>query len=365
MQSLKYILALRLIPQVGDITARKLIETFGSAATVLTMTKQELLSNPGITENLASRITKNREKALKMAEEELKFCNLSNIRVLNFYDDDYPQRLSHCSDAPLILFLMGNHLPDHSKAISVVGTRKASEYGHQTVRKLLSGFDPNETMTISGLAHGIDTYAHKYSLDRDLPTIAVLGHGFKTIYPSDNRKLAERILKNGALVTEFLSFINPDRENFPARNRIIAGLSDATVVIQARAKGGALITAEMALSYNRDVFSVPGRIDDERSQGCHWLIKTNRAGLIENADDLRSAMGWRKKTSTETQTKINIVMNPVAEMIFNLIRQEEDCSVDYICNKLEIHLNAAAMALLELEFQGLIQALPGKRYKAA
>lgn len=363
MLLLKNTLALKLIPKIGDITARKLIDNFGSASEVFSMSKNELLAHPGISKSLASNISLNAKKALETAETELEFCKENNITPIPFYDKKYPHRLLQCPDAPLILFWKGNCLPDHQKTISIVGTRKSNEYGSQMVNKIISGFEKDEAMIISGLAYGIDTYAHSYALDNNLPTVAVLGHGFKTLYPAINRKLAERILINGALVTEFLSSTSPDRENFPARNRIIAGLSDTTIVIQARARGGALITAEMALSYNRDVFSVPGRIDDERSHGCHWLIKTNRAGLIETTEDLRAAMGWTKEKKTSKQTTINSLLNPVSESILNLIQNQVICSIDFICNALELQLNAVAMALLELEFEGLIQALPGKRYR--
>lgn len=365
MQTLRETLALRLIPLIGDITARKLIEVFGTAGQVLKLSKKELMNQPGVPEGLASRIVKNSEMALRAADEELEFCESKGVQILHFYDSNYPHRLAQCVDAPLVLFMLGNRIPDHKKILSVVGTRKASDYGYGAVKKILSDFDSDEVMVVSGLAYGIDTSAHKMALDNDLPTIAVLGHGFKTIYPSENRKLAERILENGALITEFLSYTFPDRDNFPARNRIIAGLSDATLVVQAREKGGALITAEMALSYNRDVFAVPGRIEDDRSHGCHWLIKTNRAALIENADDLRQSMSWSRKKTVPAQIRMNIVMNPLSESIFNLIQEKEDCSIDYICNTLEMHLNSVAMTLLELEFQGLIIALPGKRYKLA
>lgn len=359
------LIALKNIPDVGDITARKLIELFGDAKSVFTESAEAIHLMLGRNQIVANSILQYRDEALESAKKELEFIDRYNIRFLSWYEDDYPHRLRHCGDAPLFLFCKGSTLPNASRILAIVGTRKATDYGKNTVSQIVDGLKEAGVMIISGLALGIDSAAHKAALANEMLTIGVLGHGLDRIYPAENRKLAEQMLNAGALITENVSGVIPDGSNFPVRNRIIAGLSDAVLVAEAREKGGAMITAEIACSYNRDVFALPGKVTDIQSMGCNWLIRSNRAGLIRNADDILYFMNWAdgRKRKVDNQMKLNIVLPPEEQKIYNLLEKEGECGLDYICNKLGFTINQAAMNLINLEFQGIVSALPGKMYR--
>lgn len=360
-----YLIALKNIPDVGDATARKLIELLGDAKAVFTESPESIHLLLGRNQIVANSILQFRKEAIERAAKELEFIDRYNIRFLSWYEDDYPQRLWHCGDAPLFLFCKGNTLPSASRVLAIVGTRKATDYGKNTVFQIVEGLKEAGVMVVSGLALGIDTAAHKAALDNGMLTIGVLGHGFDRLYPAENRKMAEQMLSSGALLTENVSGVIPDGSNFPVRNRIIAGLSDAVLVAEAREKGGAMITAEIACSYNRDVFALPGKVTDVQSMGCNWLIRSNRAALIRNADDILYFMNWGdgRKRKMDNQMKLNIVLPPDEQKIYNLLEKEGECGLDYICNKLGVTLNQAAMNLINLEFQGIVSALPGKMYR--
>jgi len=357
-------IAVTQISGIGDITGKKLIELCGGVEAVFKESKQQLMKIPGIRETLVSSVIKGRDAALKRAEKELEFIERFKITCFFYTDDDYPHRLKNCIDAPMMIYFKGNSDLNTSKILSIVGTRSATDYGKECCQKIIEGLADPEILIVSGLAHGIDTYTHKEALKKDLKTVGVLAHGLDRIYPQVNRGLAQKMIEQGGLLTDFMSETIPDQENFPKRNRIIAGLSDATIVIEAAKKGGALITADIANSYNRDVFAVPGKIGDKYSEGCNNFIKTNRAALIQSAEDIKYILGWDTGTKKElpVQRKLFIKLEPDEESIVNLLTVQNQMSVDGICIELQIPTSRIAAALLNLEFEGIIKCMPGKMY---
>ena len=283
---LLYQIGLTLLPGVGDVLGKKLVAYCGGVEEVFRQSRKSLEKIPGIGVKLVDSIVN--QKVLFRAEEEIRFIEKYNITPLFYLDKKYPARLKNCDDGPIMLFFKGNADMNVARVVSMVGTRKATDYGKSVCEKIIEDLKAYGILVISGLAYGIDTCAHRAALEQNLMTVAVLGHGLDMIYPYLNRHLAEKMVDQGGLLTEFMSKTKPDRENFPRRNRIIAGLADATIVIEAAKTGGALITAEIANSYSRDVFSVPGRIGDPWSEGCNSLIKTNKAALVQRAADVRS-----------------------------------------------------------------------------
>lgn len=362
--SLQHQIAITLIPNVGNVIGRKLIEYCGNVESVFETKKQSVRKIRGIGEALATALINGRDAALKLAESEITFIEKYKIQPLFFFNDDFPQRLKYCTDAPLMLYFKGKNTLNATKIISIVGTRNATSYGKKCCSDIIDGFAGTDVTIVSGLAYGIDSCAHSEALKKKLSTIGVLAHGLDRIYPAENKNLAGKMIESGGLITEFMSNTNPDRENFPQRNRIIAGLADATLVIEAAKKGGALITADIANSYNRDVFAVPGKINDEYSAGCNHFIKTNKAHLIQSADDIKYIMGWEtnKAKKKTVQHKLFINLSPEEETIIQFISKNEEISIDGICHHLGEPASKVASALLNLEFQGLIKCLPGKRY---
>ena len=363
-ETLLYQIAITLLPGVGDVNARKLIAYTGSPMAVFRESKAGLLKIPGMGQMTVDLISKNKS-VIDRAAREVEFIRKYKIQTSFFTDAHYPERLRHCTDSPVLIYSLGNMDLNAPHIVSVVGTRKASEYGKDMCRKLIAGLKELGVLVVSGLAYGIDTCAHKSALDEDLKTVGVLAHGLDRIYPPMNFNLSQRMLEQGGLVTEFMSETNPDRENFPKRNRIIAGLADATVVIEAGSRGGALITADIANSYNRDVFAVPGRINDPMSEGCNHLIKTNRAALVQTSRDILYIMGWEKTVAKKesVQRKLFVQLQPDEEVVVNLLQENGDCSMDKICLSSGIQTSKIAAALLNLEFEGIVKSLPGKMYR--
>jgi DNA processing protein len=365
LKVLKYKIALTLIPNIGDITGKKLIAFCGGIDSVFKENKKSLLKIPGIGQQLVQSIIDNRDSALRKAEDEIKFIEKNKITPMFCLDDDYPNRLKHCIDGPLMLYSLGNADLNKQKIVAVVGTRRATEYGKEMTNYLIKELADLDVMIVSGLAYGIDSYAHKAALQFNLPTVGVLAHGLDRIYPLANKQLAEKMQSNGGLVTDFVSNTNPDRENFPKRNRIIAGLADAIIVVEAARKGGALITADIANSYNRDVFAVPGKIGDAYSAGCNYYIRTNRAALIESAKDIVYIMGWeeKKEKNKSLQKKLFIEFTDDERVIVDMLEKNGDSGIDFLCINSEMSSSKVASALLNLEFNGLVKSLPGKRYQ--
>jgi DNA processing protein len=360
--SLIHKIALTLIKSVGHVTAKHLLSHFGSAEAVFKARKKQLLQIPGIGELTANLILKN--NALAEAEKQVLFIDKHQIQVLFYSDDNYPQRLKNCYDAPILLYYKGNADLNQSRIISVVGTRRATAYGRHLCRQLAEHLSPYNVIIVSGLAYGIDVASHKESLLYNIPTIGVMAHGLDRIYPSLHKSVAQKMILNGGLLTEFLPGTNPDKENFPKRNRIIAGISDATVVVEATAKGGALITADIASSYNRDVYAFPGRTEDQYSEGCNFLIKTNRAALISHPKDLVYYLGWeeilQKKEGMQVQLPVNL--SEEEQKIVSFLA-DASLGVDELAMRTKFSQSKLAMLLLGLEMQGILVSLPGKVYK--
>jgi DNA processing protein len=363
---LVYHIALSMLPGIGPVTAKKMVAYTGSTEAVFKESKKNLERIPGVGEYMASLVIN--QKVIDKAAKEVEFAQNADIKTLFYLDKEYPRRLVDCPDAPIVLFTKGNVDWNYPKILSFVGTRKATQQGKELCENLVASLTErgHNPVIVSGLAYGIDITSHKAALKNNLPTIAVLAHGLKTIYPSQHANVAEQIIEHGALITEFSSDIFADRSNFIRRNRIIAGLADATIVIESGEKGGALITADIANSYNRDVFAVPGRVDDERSKGCNKLIKTNKASLLETVEDLEYVLGWESSNSKKQpiQKQLFIELQPDEQVILDLIRESVEIPIDSICYRVDMPVSRVSPILLNLEFSGLIRSLPGKIYKA-
>lgn len=361
-----YQLALTQIPNVGDIIAKNLIAYCGSARAVFKAKKHELVKIPQVGEVVASVIVQHQKNAevFKKAERELKFIEQKKISTLFFTDAVYPHKLKHCADAPILLFYKGTADLNQQKVVGVVGTRTPTEYGKSLTEKLVADLKEHGVLIVSGLAYGIDTHAHRAAVANEMETVGVLAHGLDKLYPSTNAALAKKMLKQGGLLTEFLTETNPDKENFPKRNRIVAGMCDAVVVVESKKTGGALITADIAASYSRDVFAFPGRSGDECSEGCNKIIKQNKAALIESAEDLIYAMSWEKKEkkSAKKQLALAVSLSGEEHEIVNLLKDIPAMHVDEICSRLRLSPGKASGLLLQLEFSNIVKALPGKLY---
>ncbi len=359
---LKYQIALTLIPGIGDIVGKKLVAYCGGVEAVFSERRNALMKIPGIGNATVNSILNH--KVLNIAEDEIKYIEKNNIQPLFYTDEKYPARLLNCEDGPLLLYYKGNSNLNAKRVIGFVGTRKATSRGRTICEHFIEGLKTKETLIISGLAYGIDSYAHKAALKNNLQTIGVLGHGLDRIYPAQNKNLAANMINNGGLITEFESKTIPDRENFPKRNRIVAGMCDAIVVIESAKKGGALITAGLANSYNRDVFAIPGRIDDEYSAGCNMLIKSNRAALADSAKDIAYIMGWDDvKVNVKKQRDLFLQLTDEQKIIYDIVENVNEISIDKLVITSSLAASKVASALLILEFEGLIQSLPGKLYK--
>jgi DNA processing protein len=325
----------------------------------------KLIKIPGIGEVMAGRIRD--PGILSRAAEELQFIGKNNIRVFFYLDENYPRRFSNCPDAPVLFYMKGNVNLDTDKIISIVGTRSATDYGRQMcdalIRDLASQND--DLLVVSGLAYGIDIQAHKSSLKYGIPTIGVLGHGLDTLYPALHAKVARQMIEKGGLLTDFPSQTKIDPSNFIRRNRLIAGLSDATIVVESGEKGGALITADIAASYDRDVMAFPGRSTDSTSRGCNRLIKSNVAAMIENASDMEYLLGWdsKNKKVQPVQQQLFTDLTVEEETLISLLKNNDRTYIDMLVLQSEIPLNRMAALLLNLEFKGLVESLPGNIYR--
>jgi DNA processing protein len=362
---LLYKIAIGLIPGIGSINAKKLIAYTGSVEGVFREKKANLLKIPGIGDVLAREIMKS--NVLAQAEKEVSFIRQYNIRTLFYLDSDYPVRLKQCEDSPILIYVKGPVNFDNPKILSIVGTRHATEYGKVFCEKLITSLaqSGHKPIIVSGLAYGIDIASHKSALKNKLETIAVLGHGLTTIYPATHSKYAKEILHQGALVTEYTSDTKAERALFVRRNRIIAGMADATIIVESGEKGGALITADLANSYNRDVFAVPGRVDDAMSKGCNKLIKTNKANVVECLEDLEYLLGWEQSEGKPKiiQRELFVELAIDEKQIFEIISNNKEIAIDSICSVAEMPVSKVSPILLNLEFAGLVRSLPGKVYK--
>jgi len=364
-EQLKYKIGISLIPGIGSVNAKKLIAYTGSIDGVFKEKKKNLLKIPGIGEFLAEQIVN--QKVLDIAEKEIGFIDKHKVNHLFYLDENYPVRLKNCEDAPVVIFYKGEVDFNQPKVLSIVGTRNATDYGKDCCNKLIDDLKSHkhEVLIVSGLAYGVDICAHRAALRCGLDTVAVLAHGLSTLYPSLHKATAKEICMHGALLTDFISNTLPDRNNFVKRNRIIAGLADATVVIESGIKGGALITADIANSYNRDVMAFPGRTNDPYSRGTNWLIKTNKAAMIENIDDLEYLLGWDSPSqATEArQTQLFVELSEEEQKIADLLREQGELAIDLISLQINLPVSKVSAMLLNLEFAGVVRSLPGKVYR--
>lgn len=363
--SLLHQVALTFLKNIGPTLAKSLIAHFGSPEEVFNAPAAKLLKVPGIGEKTVSQL--DFDTALKRADKELDFVDKNGIEVIFYTDNRYPKRLKNCNDSPVLLYAKGNSDLNSKRIISIVGTRNATDYGKQLCKALVDELQQHDVLVVSGLALGIDVAVHKECLKLNTPTVGVLGHGLDRIYPSQNRSTAEKMLENGGLLSEYPSGTVPDRENFPQRNRIVAGIADATIVVEASIKGGALITAEIANSYNRDVFAFPGRIGDEFSEGCNFLIRNNKAALLTSAADLAYILGWENGKNSKPvleQFVLPIDLSSEERLIFEIIQQYNGpLAIDDLSIKTNMTTSKLAMNLLNMEMQGYIRSLPGKMYR--
>ncbi len=360
-QELLYRIALTLVPHVGAVSAKNLISHCGSVEAVFENSKRALLKIPGVGTETAQAIVQ--QDVFSLAEREMEFIAAHEIRTFYYLDNDYPRRLKNLPDCPVLLYYKGNADLDSNRMVGVIGTRKPSAPGLKLCEELVADLHPFNITLLSGLAYGIDVAAHKKSVELNIPTIGVLGHGLSMIYPSTHRKVAEEMLEQGGLLTEFAHTYGPDAPHFPMRNRIVAGLCDALVVVETRKRGGSMITASLANRYRKDVFAVPGRIKDKESEGCNLLIKSHKATLLDSTKDLASAMKWagteRKKS---VQTSLFVELNENQQNIIGYLKNMESMHVDQLSSQTTLSNSKMASELLELEFKGLIKSMPGKRY---
>jgi DNA processing protein len=363
-EQLLYHIAITSIPNIGDITAKKLIAYCGSSEQIFKENKSKLEKIPGIGSVYAQKIIQHKTEALAIAEQELKFIQKNKIVPLFYLNENYPKRLLHCEDGPLVLYTQGNVDFNEQKVVSIVGTRKVTEYGKEFCEKIVEELAPHNPIIVSGLAYGVDVCAHKAALKNKLSTVGVLAHGLDRMYPKQHSGVAREMLDKGALVTDYKSGTNPDRENFPKRNRIVAGLSDLTILVESSKKGGSLITAELANNYNRDVFALPGRLSDSQSEGCNWLIKINKAALIQSVKDIEYIMGWTAdKNAKPKQTQLFVELTDEQKILTTILTQKEKVGIDELTLLAKFPMSKTTALLLDLEFSGVVKSLPGKLYR--
>jgi DNA processing protein len=359
-----YRLALTQVPQIGCVLARALTDKFGSAEAIFKASKKQLCETEGISEIKAGIIRA--FKDFEPCEAEWAFLQKHHIELLFLTDDTYPKRLLNCYDPPTVLFYKGTANLNAGRVVNIIGTRNHSEYGKQLTEKLVESLAPHHVMVISGMAFGIDTQAHRSCVKNEVQTVGVLAHGLDTLYPPENAKLARQMLEQGGgLLTEFPMGTKPDKHNFPTRNRVVAGMCDATIVIETDIKGGSMITAELAQGYNRDVFAFPGRVTDAKSRGSNHLIRQNKAALISNGEELLEAMNWlpQPEKKPKIQRSLFIELNPQEIIIADLLTINEQMHIDELNLKSGMNASLAAGALLSLELQGVVIRMPGKMYR--
>ncbi len=364
IEKLIALLTLKKAPNLGDSSIKKLIREVGSAEGVLQEKPQNLLKIDGIGTIKIKELYKSAHK--KAAEEELSFITENNIQYSAYDEEDYPNKLKYCLDGPIVLFSRGAIDLENKKIISIVGTRKVTSYGVRFCEELIETIVPLNPVIVSGFAYGVDITAHKAAIKNGLATVACLAHGLNQIYPKVHKKYMRQVEKNGGFFTDFWSTDTFDRKNFLGRNRIIAGLSEATVVIESAEKGGSLVTAEIANSYNREVFAVPGRVGDPVSKGCNMLIKTQRAHMITNAADLIYILNWEleeKKKKQTIQKKLFVELDESEKKIYTLLDTNGKVLLDSIAVQCGMPTFQVASILLTMELKGVIRPLPGKMFE--
>ena len=364
-KDLLYQIALTLIPNIGPVQAKILLQHC-NAEEIFHAKRSYLEKLEGIGTVRAAAIAA--FKDFSKAEDEIRFIEKYKIKILFLTDKDYPKRLLNCYDSPILLYYKGEADLNASKIVAIIGTRSHTDYAKQVTDKLVKDLAAQHVTVVSGLAFGVDAIAHKAAIKNNLPTIGVLGHGLDQIYPSEHTSLAKDMVKHGGgLLTEFRSKTNPDKFNFPTRNRIVAGMSDATIVVETGIKGGSMITAELANGYNKDVFAFPGKVTDNKSAGCNYLIKNNKAMLLTDAEELVQVMNWEEKAKSKkekrSQRELFIELTADEKIIVAILNEKETAHIDEINIKSGLSSSAVAAAILNLELQNVMVSLPGKLYR--
>lgn len=361
-EELYFSIALHLIPNVGPVTSKSLVSYCGSAEAVFKETKANLMKIPGIGNEIAECVLQKRN--FKRVEKELIKIKELDIQVFRYNQPEYPQRLNLNHDAPFLLFYKGTANLNEGRFIAIVGTRQCTPYGTAFTEQLVEDLLPYECTIVSGLAFGIDITAHKAALNKGLHTIGVVAHGLDIVYPAAHRSTFEQMKTGGAILSEFLTGTIPDKENFPSRNKVVAGMTDAIVVVETAEKGGAMITAEMAYNYKRNVFALPGRIHDAKSLGCLQLIRNKKAQAIMSTDDIVESLGWKpKKKKQGVQLSLALDLSSQELELLNLMDSAEKWHIDELTWKLNYSSAQLSVMLLELEMKGLVIGLPGKLYQ--
>lgn len=362
-----YSMALTKIANVSVANARILYDRMGSATAVFENRGDIKSYIPDVNQRLVDNL-QNVDYALKRAEQEMEFIRKSGIKLIDMSDDAYPQKLKTCDDAPIVLYYYGNADLNTAKIISMVGTRKCTEYGKDLCRTFVSDLKKYypDALIVSGLAYGIDIQSHKAALDCGMNTVAVLAHGLDRVYPSVHRKYAVEMVKHGGLLTEYMSGTTPERGNFISRNRIVAGICDACIVVESANKGGSLITANLAQSYDRDVFAFPGKIYDEYSEGCNKLIKNHKASMILSAEDFIETMGWPnplEEHKSPVQRELFVSLTDEEQLIVNNLNDAEEKGINIVVNETGLSYSKVTALMFELELKGVVKVLGGARYR--
>lgn len=358
-----YSIALTMVPGVGHIGAKRLIDGMGNATDVFRYRKELPERLPEVNPRVADAL--DCPEVLARAEQEIAFVQKNRIQCLTLADEAYPSRLRECEDAPVVLFFKGNTDLNALHIINMVGTRHASDYGTQICASFLKDLKElcPDVLVVSGLAYGIDIHSHREALSNSLSTVGVLAHGLDRIYPHVHRKTAVDMLERGGLLTEFLTGTNPDRHNFISRNRIVAGMCDATIVIESAEKGGSLITADIAESYHRDCFAFPGRIQDEYSKGCNQLIRDNKASLLLSAEDFVKAMGWQPDSHPSkvenVQRSLFLDLSEEEQGVVDMLGKQGNLQINALVVEMNIPVQKMTALLFELEMKGVVRALAG------
>jgi DNA processing protein len=363
LSELLYRTALTKIPKVGAVTSKNLIAYFGSAEGIFKARRSDLTHISGIGDTIAQSILSS--EVLKWAENELAFIADNNIQVLFHTDANYPRRLKTLNDCPMQLYYQGNTDLNAARVVGIVGTRQPTGYGQRMVQEIVDDLKQYKPLIISGLAYGIDIAAHRRCLTNDMPTVGIMGNGLQRIYPHEHRASAFDMCKNGGLLTEYPSDQSPDAMHFPMRNRIIAGMCDVMIVVETAAKGGSMITANMAADYDRELFAVPGRTDDKKSKGCNDLIRRQKAHLMESVEDIAKHLSWADMDAKKAapQAQLFVELNEVEQLIVdNLRKYEHGAVIDALSYDTLLPQSRLASVLLTLEFKGVVRALPGKRF---
>lgn len=361
-EELLSVLRLQATPNVGDIISKKLISIVGSADEIFRQKRTTIEKINGIGNNITSQLFK--DENLRLAETELKYILENNVEYSYFLSKDYPKNLQQCIDAPILIFKDGNLNVNSDRIISIVGTRNITNYGRSFIKKLINELKEYNPIIVSGFAYGCDIEAHKSAMEHNLQTIAVLAHGLNETYPKTHKKYIHKVNKNGGFITEFWHNEKPVRENFLKRNRIVAGISQATIVIESAKKGGSLVTADIANSYNKDVFALSGRANDVYSKGCNNLIKNNQAHLLNTSTDIVKMLNWDMPSILPVkQQELFVNLNEMEQKIYDYLQQNGKQLLDVIAIDCNIPIYQLSSILVQMELKGVIKPLPGKMFE--